>query len=208
LAAVSGRASDAAGVRIDFAKDLGVVPADWIGRGGREENRLKEGGRDGEVSEKSFAMSPCGLFSYREEAELAPSTPAIGVARDEKLPKAGTSGGGWLYNARYEKPKRKFRSRPVLTKIRDTHQRRSFRMKPKHQEYEGHRIELREREGKPELLIDKAPVRYGQLPSGKYFLQKYAYDWSDDLIEVARRFIKYRDRAEKIRETASSKGGK
>jgi hypothetical protein len=25
------------------------------------------------VSEKSLAMSPCGLFSYREEAELAPS---------------------------------------------------------------------------------------------------------------------------------------
>jgi hypothetical protein len=43
LAAVSGRA---AGVRIDFAKDLGVAPADWIGRGGREENRLKEGGWD------------------------------------------------------------------------------------------------------------------------------------------------------------------
>jgi hypothetical protein len=40
--------------------------------GGREENRLKEGGWDGEVSEKSLAMSPCGLFSYREEAELAP----------------------------------------------------------------------------------------------------------------------------------------
>jgi hypothetical protein len=73
---------------------------------------LKEGGWDGEVSEKSFAMSPCGLFSYREEAELAPSTPAIGVARDEKLPKAGTSGDGWVYNARYGKPKRKFRVRP------------------------------------------------------------------------------------------------
>jgi len=63
LAAVTGRPSDAAGARINFAKDLGVASADWIGRGGREENRLKEGGWDGEVSEKSLAMSPCGLFS-------------------------------------------------------------------------------------------------------------------------------------------------
>src|SRR5712691_11159875 len=47
LAAVSGRASDAAGVRIDFAKDLGAAPADWIGRGGGEGNRLKEGGWEG-----------------------------------------------------------------------------------------------------------------------------------------------------------------
>ena len=70
---------------------------------------MEEGGWDGEVSEKSLAMRPCGLFSYREEAELAPSPPAIGIARDEKFPKAGTSEDGWVYNARYGKPKRKFR---------------------------------------------------------------------------------------------------
>jgi hypothetical protein len=81
-------------------------------------------------------------------------------------------------------------------------------MKPESHEYEGHRIEFREREGKRELLVDKIPMRYGQLPNGKYFLQGYAYDWSDNLIEVARRFIKYRERVEKIRQTASSKGGK
>ena len=40
------------------------------------------------------------------------------------------------------------------------------------------------------------------MPNGKYFLQGYAYDESDNLIEVARRFIKYRERVEKIRQTA------
>ena len=82
-------------------------------------------------------------------------------------------------------------------------------MKPESHEYEGHRIEFREREGKRELLIDNKAVRYGQLPNGKYFLRDYAYDWSDDLVEVARRYIKYRQRVEKIRrERSPSKGGK
>ena len=95
LAAVSGRSSDAAGVRIDFAKDLGVAPADWIGRGGRKENRLKEGGWDGEVSEKSLAMSPCGLFSCREEAEQAlPRRPSesCGMKNSQRPPPAETVG--------------------------------------------------------------------------------------------------------------------
>jgi hypothetical protein len=82
-------------------------------------------------------------------------------------------------------------------------------MKPESHEYEGHKIEFREREGKRELLIDNKAVRYGQLPNGKYFLRDYAYDWSDDLVEVARRYIKYRQRVEKIRQEHSpSKGGK
>lgn len=72
LALAGRRSSDAAGVRGDSSKDLGAAPADWIGWGGREGNRLKEGGWDGEVSKKSLAMSPCGHFSYREEADLAP----------------------------------------------------------------------------------------------------------------------------------------
>jgi hypothetical protein len=82
-------------------------------------------------------------------------------------------------------------------------------MKAESHEYEGRKIEVREREGKRELLIDNKTVRYGQLPNGKYFLRDYAYDWSDDLVEVARRYIKYRQRVEKIRqERSSSKGGK
>lgn len=82
-------------------------------------------------------------------------------------------------------------------------------MKPTSHEYEGHRIEVREREGKHELLIDHKTVPYGQLPNGQYFLHQYAYDWCDDLVEVARRYIKYRQRVEKVRqERASFKEGK
>jgi hypothetical protein len=90
-------------------------------------------------------------------------------------------------------------------------------MEPERQEYKGHRIELRaragreevrareaEREEELELLIDDQPVRYGQLPDGRYALQEYAYDWQDDLMDLARRFIDYRERAEEIRREAES----
>lgn len=60
-------------------------------------------------------------------------------------------------------------------------------------EYRGHRIELRAREGEFELRIDDQPVRYDKLPNGKYFLYQYAYDWRDNLMDLARRFIDYRD---------------
>lgn len=72
-------------------------------------------------------------------------------------------------------------------------------MKPEHQEYEGHHVELRERGGKPELLIDNVPIRYGQLANGSYFLHEYAYDWTDNLMELAQRFIDHQSRANKIR---------
>ncbi len=84
-------------------------------------------------------------------------------------------------------------------------------MEPERQEeYKGHRIELRarealssareaERQEELELLIDDAPVRYGQLPDGRYFLHEYAYDWRDDLMDLARGFIDYQGRAEEIR---------
>ena len=96
-------------------------------------------------------------------------------------------------------------------------------MEPERQEYKGHRIELRPREGREEemraraaereddlelqdleLHIDEQPVRYGQLPDGLYALYEYAYDWQDDLMDLARRFIDYRDRAEEIRREAES----
>jgi hypothetical protein len=74
-------------------------------------------------------------------------------------------------------------------------------------EYQRNRIELREREGGPQLLIDNMPVRYGQLANGQYFLHDYAFDWTDDLIELARRYIDYRRKAEEIRrERRAGKG--
>ena len=89
-------------------------------------------------------------------------------------------------------------------------------MEPERQEYKGHRIELRareadelrapeaEREEELELLIDDQPVRYGQLPDGQYALHEYAYDWTDNLMDLARKFIDYRDRADEIRRGAES----
>jgi len=89
-------------------------------------------------------------------------------------------------------------------------------MEPEREEYKGHRIELRPREGLDaaraedleledlELHIDEQPVRYGQLPDGRYALEEYAYDWRDDLMELARRFIDYRERAEQIQREAES----
>lgn len=72
-------------------------------------------------------------------------------------------------------------------------------MKPERQKHEGHQIELREREGEPELLIDNVPVRFGKLPDGKYFLNDYAYDRTDDLMELARRYVEHQRKSNKIR---------
>jgi hypothetical protein len=55
-----------------------------------------------------------------------------------------------------------------------------------------------------ELHIDEQPVSYGQLPDGRYALEEYAYNWTDDLMDLAQRFIDYRDRAEEIRREAES----
>jgi hypothetical protein len=72
-------------------------------------------------------------------------------------------------------------------------------MRPEEQLYEGHRIEVRVRAGKGELVIDGVPVAYGQLPSGLFFLHDYAYDWSPDLVELGRRYIAYRRRVGDVR---------
>lgn len=93
-------------------------------------------------------------------------------------------------------------------------------MEQERREYKGHRIELRaredreelagvaEREEKLELLIDDETVRYRQMPDGQYSLEEYAYDWTDDLIDLAQRFIDYRERADEIRrETGSGEEG-
>lgn len=84
-------------------------------------------------------------------------------------------------------------------------------MEPQRQEYKGRRIELRSSEtgtrrqarekpdAKAELLIDDQSVRYYQLPDGSYALHEYAYDWTTDLIDLARRFIDHQDRAKDIR---------
>ena len=89
-------------------------------------------------------------------------------------------------------------------------------MEPERQEYKGHRIELRPREDLAaereedlelqdlELRIDEQPVRFGQLPDGRYALEEYAFDWRDDLMDLAQRYIDYRERAQEIRREAES----
>lgn len=93
-------------------------------------------------------------------------------------------------------------------------------MEPEHQEYKGHRIELRPGreaaalragevggEPKPELLIDGAQVDYGQFPDGTYFLREYAYDWTDNLMELGQKFIDYRTKTDESRRERQSNRG-
>jgi hypothetical protein len=88
-------------------------------------------------------------------------------------------------------------------------------MEPQRHEYKGHSIELRARgervaaaegEEELELLIDDESVRYGRLPDGSYALEEYAYDWTDDLMDLAQRYIDYRDRADEIRRESEEEG--
>src|ERR1019366_8594833 len=88
LAAVGGRSSDAAGVRGDFAEDLGSAPTDWIGRGGMKPLRpffVPEGGRAGPFPRPSESRG------MKNSQRPAPAE-AVGCTM-----------------ARYGKPKRKFR---------------------------------------------------------------------------------------------------
>ena len=92
-------------------------------------------------------------------------------------------------------------------------------MESERQEYKGHSIELRAREAAreaapeaepevtSELLIDDEPVRYDQLPDGSYALNEYAYDWHDNLIDLAKRYIDYRDRVDEIRREREAGSG-
>ncbi|GGY55210.1 twin-arginine translocation pathway signal protein [Streptomyces tanashiensis] len=66
-------------------------------------------------------------------------------------------------------------------------------------DYEGHRIELVSREVGAELLIDDEQVPYGRLPQGDFFLHDYAYDWTDDLMDLAQRWIEYQAKADSLR---------
>jgi hypothetical protein len=77
--------------------------------------------------------------------------------------------------------------------------------------YRDHVIELRPRAEaaettKPgtaddlgELLIDDEPVGYGRLADGSLFLAENAYEWGDDLGELAEKLIDYRDQVSQWR---------
>jgi len=71
-------------------------------------------------------------------------------------------------------------------------------MKSERQKYLGRQIEIRDGKHGLELFIDNVPMGYGRLPDGQFFLDDYAYDWSDDLVELARRYISYRQRVAEV----------
>ena len=72
-------------------------------------------------------------------------------------------------------------------------------MKPERQQFRGRQIEIREGKQGPELRIDDVPIKYGRLPDGQFFLDDYAYDWTDDLGDLARRYIEYRERVAAVK---------
>lgn len=53
-----------------------------------------------------------------------------------------------------------------------------------------------------ELLIDGQPVAFGRLVDGSYVLEDYAYDYTDDVEELARRYLDHRERAERARDAS------
>jgi hypothetical protein len=84
-------------------------------------------------------------------------------------------------------------------------------------EYRGHVIELREAESPatlaqgaeraavPQLVIDGQTMKWGQLPDGSYFLEDYAYDWRENLMDLAVRFIDYQTRSGERRQRQREK---
>lgn len=82
-------------------------------------------------------------------------------------------------------------------------------MKPHHKEYKGQNIEIREVDKKENLFINNIQMKYGQLPDGLYFLDEYAYDWKENLEDLAKAFIDYQNNVKNIRrEKRLGKGDK
>ena len=70
-------------------------------------------------------------------------------------------------------------------------------------EHEGHEIEVVGDASAPTLLVDGEPVRWGQFADdGQFFFYRYAYDPDDSLVEVAKRYVEYRDRVDRVRSTS------
>ncbi len=78
-------------------------------------------------------------------------------------------------------------------------------MKYEQQDHVGNRIEIRQGKLEPELLNNGRQIAYGRLPDGKYFLHEYAHDWTDNLLDLARRYI---DHAKHAAEVRSKNAGK
>lgn len=69
------------------------------------------------------------------------------------------------------------------------------------QKYKGHEVVIHRDDPGHRVLIDGEPFRYGRTARG-FYLDVYAYDRSESLIDVVRRYLDYRDAA-----TQAGKGG-
>lgn len=71
-------------------------------------------------------------------------------------------------------------------------------MKRHNDEYKGQKIEVRVADTDETLSINNGPIKCGQSPDGSYFLEKYAYDWKDNLEDLAKAFIDYQGDVKKV----------
>lgn len=70
-------------------------------------------------------------------------------------------------------------------------------MRPESTEYKSHRIAVVKEGDKLVPVLDGRRLRYGQFPDGLYYLEDYAFDWSEDLEELVRKYVDHLDRAKK-----------
>jgi len=65
-------------------------------------------------------------------------------------------------------------------------------------EYKGQKIEVRAAETDETLSINNRPIKWDKSPEDSYFLEKYAYDWKDNLEDLAKKFIDYQGDIKKV----------
>lgn len=77
---------------------------------------------------------------------------------------------------------------------------------PRKTNEKGPRVEVRGTEQGPQLFVGGVLKRHGVFDDGMYFLHDYAYDWADDLEELGKRFVAYRQRVEAVRAERTEPG--
>lgn len=73
--------------------------------------------------------------------------------------------------------------------------------------YRGHEIEIFSDDPGRRVVIDGEPFRYGQV-GDEFYLEAYAYDRSTSLVEVVRKFVDYRDKANAARTARAAAAAK
>ena len=72
------------------------------------------------------------------------------------------------------------------------------RMQVKARDQVKSRIKVKSVDGRNRLFIDGVEMRYGQLPNGQFYLEKYGYDRSSNLTDLAQKYIDYRGRIDAL----------